>query len=65
MAVLPHRIRQSWILPKGLDTLKGVSFVLEPQCVLYALDIQIVPSTGIITKDWSTRVLCTELLTAR
>jgi hypothetical protein len=51
MLFSPTRIRQSWILRKGLDTLKGeVSFVLEPQCVLYALDIQIVPSTGIITQ---------------
>lgn len=43
-------IQQSWILPTGRDTLKGqVFFVLEPQCVPYALDFRVLPRQQQIT----------------
>lgn len=51
MLFSPTHIHQDWLIPTRLDTVKGnVFFVLEPQCVPYALDIQIVPSTGSITQ---------------
>ena len=51
MLFSPTRIHQPWLMPERLDTVKGsVFFVLEPQCVPYALDIHIVPSTGSITQ---------------
>lgn len=51
MLFSPTRIRQSWLLPEGADTLKGeVFFVLEPQCVPYALDVQVVRSSGQVTQ---------------
>jgi len=50
MLFSPTVIRQSWALPPGADTLKGeIFFVLEPQCVPYAVDFTVVPATGEIT----------------
>ena len=43
-------LRQTWTLPSTLDTAVGeVFFVLEPQCVPYAVDVQVIPANGSIT----------------
>ncbi len=42
-------IRQAWTIPSQSDTLNGeVFFVLEPQCVPYALDFNVNLTTGTI-----------------
>ena len=43
-------LRQAWTLPSTLDTAIGeVFFVLEPQCVPYAVDFEVIPANGSIT----------------
>ena len=50
MLFSPTVLRQTWRFPTELDTLKGqVFFVLEPQCVPYALDFVVATATGAIT----------------
>lgn len=42
-------LRQTWAIPSTLDTAIGeVFFVLEPQCVPYAVDFKVIPSNGSI-----------------
>lgn len=50
MLFSPAVLRQKWRFPTELDTLKGqVFFVLEPQCVPYALDFEVATATGAFT----------------
>ena len=45
----PTTIRQTWNVPNSNDTVSGqVFFVLEPQCVPYAVDFSVVMTTGSI-----------------
>ncbi len=47
MLVESTTVRQSWNLPNGTGPFSGqVSFVLEPECVLYALDFTIEKQPG-------------------
>ena len=53
MLFSPTVLRQTWRFPTQLDTLKGqVFFVLEPQCVPYALDFKVATATGAFTSGW-------------
>ena len=49
----PTTIRQAWKIPADADTLQGkVLMVLEPQCVLYALDFWVSSPPVEITNGW-------------
>ena len=46
----PTTIRQLWDIPSSIDTAQGeIFFVLEPQCVPYAVDFKVVMATGVVT----------------
>lgn len=46
----PTTIQQTWTVPNDMDTASGeVFFVLEPQCVPYAVNFDVVMATGAIT----------------
>ena len=46
----PTTIQQTWNVPNSIDTASGeVFFVLEPQCVPFAMDFNVVMTTGAIT----------------